>query len=312
MQLLTENIDAIDGYIDGSVFYRALYGLKNKLRLNTNTRSPKYTQMHYDLGNDFYKLWLDKTLTYSGALFNGNAAKSLEEAQRAKYRRILDHLSPWSGDHILELGCGWGGFMEEAAKRGYRVTGTTLSETQAELARERLAKAGLGHLTEVRLQDYRAVAEQFDHVVSIGMFEHVGEEFWPGYMKKVQGALKPAGRAMIQSIVVRDDRFNRYRSSSDFMREHIFPGGMLPSPSRFKRAAGRAGLKVCDTFFFGGDYAITLGKWLENFDARLPEIRELGYDDAFIRKWRVYLTGSAAMFRTGRINLMQAELRQAG
>ncbi len=312
LHLLADNAGAFDAaYVDGSAFYKAFYTLKNKLRLNTSAGSPKNIRAHYDLGNDFYKLWLDKTLTYSGALFKGDGTKSLEEAQTAKYRRILDRLCPSPAGRILEIGCGWGGFMEEAARKGCNVTGLTLSAAQAELARERLEKAGLGDTTEVRLQDYRGVTEQFDHIVSIGMFEHVGEEFWTTYMEKVRSALKSSGTAMIQSIVVPDYRFKRYRGSCDFAREHIFPGGMLPSPSSFKQAAERAGLYIKDTFLFGGDYALTLEKWLENFDARLPEIRALGYDSVFIRKWRFYLAGSAAMFRTGRINLMQAELRPA-
>lgn len=309
LHLLVENIEAFDKtYVDGSAFYKLFYALKNKLRLNTTAGSMKNVHAHYDLGNDFYKLWLDETMTYSGALFKGDAALPLAVAQKAKYQRILDRLCPSPGDHILEIGCGWGGFMEAAAKNGCRVTGVTLSQAQAELARERLAKAALWHLTEVHLQDYRAVAEKFDYVVSIGMFEHVGEEFWQEYMQKVKSVLKPSGKAMIQSIVVRDDRFESYRRSCDFAREHIFPGGMLPSASRFRAEAERAGLQIRDTFFFGGDYAITLEKWLQKFEDNLREIKDLGYDDAFIRKWRFYLSGCAATFRSGRINLMQAEL----
>ena len=187
LRLLLENMEAFDKtYVDGSAFYKLFYALKNKLRLNTSAGSLKNIHAHYDLGNDFYKLWLDETMTYSGALFNGDATLSLATAQKAKYQRILDRLRPSPGEHILEIGCGWGAFMEEAAKRGCHVTGVTLSSAQAELARERLAKAGLGHLAEVRLQDYRDVPEKFDHIVSIGMFEHVGEEFWGEYMSKVQ------------------------------------------------------------------------------------------------------------------------------
>ena len=309
LRLLAENLEAFDKtYADGSILYKIYYAFKNKMRLNTNTGSLKNIKAHYDLGNDFYKLWLDETMTYSGALFKGDATQSLETAQTAKYHRILGRLGASPGEHILEIGCGWGGFMEEAAKKGYRVTGVTLSSEQAEFARKRLEESQLAHLTEVRLQDYRDVPEKFDHVVSIGMFEHVGEEFWGTYMAKVRDTLKPGGKAMIQSIVVRDDRFKRYRRSCDFTREHIFPGGLLPCPSRFKAEAEHAGLKIADTFFFGSDYAITLEKWLEKFDANLQKIKELGYGDDFIRKWRFYLSGCAATFRSGRINLMQAQL----
>ena len=309
LQLLTENIEAFDKtYVDGSSLYKIFYAMKKKLRLNTTEGSLKNIKAHYDLGNEFYKLWLDKTMTYSGALFNGDANRPLEEAQKTKYQRILGRLDPSIGDHILEVGCGWGGFMEEAARKGYRVTGVTLSSEQAIFARERLEKTGLEHLSVVRLQDYRDVTEKFDHIVSIGMFEHVGEEFWGEYMAKLRSALKPGGKIMVQSIVVRDDRFKSYRKSCDFAREHIFPGGLLPCVTRFKAEAERAGLQVADTFFFGSDYAITLENWLERFDANLQKIRELGYGDDFIRKWRFYLTGAAATFRSGRINLMQAQL----
>jgi cyclopropane-fatty-acyl-phospholipid synthase len=308
LRLMTGNLDAMKAALAGSMVRKAFYVLRNRLRLNTLTGSRRNIHAHYDLGNDFYALWLDETLTYSGALFGGDPSKSLEDAQRAKYRRILGRLSPGPEDHILELGCGWGGFMREAAEHGLHVTGLTISPAQAELARERLARAGLSDLAEVRLQDYRDVREKYDHVVSIGMFEHVGEDFWPRYMNTVRGALKPGGRAVIQSIVVRDDLFDSYRNDSDFIREHIFPGGMLPSRAGFRRAASTAGLRTTDVFLFGGDYAITLEKWLEKFDRNAPAVRALGYDEPFIRKWRFYLAAAAAMFRSGRINLIQATL----
>lgn len=311
MRLFADNIETIESYIDGSPFYRMLHSLKNKCRPNTHTGSKNNIHSHYDLGNDFYKLWLDETLTYSGALFNGDAGKSLESAQKAKYQRILSHLSPSPTDHILEIGCGWGGFMAEAAKKGHRVTGVTISSAQAELAQIRLAEAGLDHLAKLRLQDYREIPERHDHIVSIGMFEHVGEKFWPEYMQTIYKLLKPSGKAMIQTIVKRDDLFKRYRSSSDFLREHIFPGGMLPSPASFKANAIEAGLQIKDIFFFGGDYAITLEKWLEKFDNKIQAVRDMGHNEEFIRKWRFYLTSCSAMFRTGRINLMQIELCHA-
>jgi cyclopropane-fatty-acyl-phospholipid synthase len=191
------------------------------------------------------------------------------------------------------------------------VTGVTSSQSQAALAKERLESAGLGHLATVQLQDYHQVNDQFDHIVSAGVLEHVGEEFWPDYMRKVRSALKPSGKALIHSVVVNDNHFNRYRLKSDFLREHIFPGAMLPSATRFREEAERAGLKVNDAFFFGGDYSITLERWLKKFDDNVGEIRDLGYDEAFIRKWRLYLASSAALFKAGRIDMMQAELTAA-
>ncbi len=290
----------------GEDYIRGLWDtqdLKNLMRVAVEN-----IHEHYDLGNDFYKLWLDESMTYSCALFRGDDSKSLREAQQDKYQRILGKLSPAPGETLLEIGCGWGGFMEEAARSGVPVTGVTISEEQAEFARTRLQKAGLSGLTQVRLQDYREVPERYDHIVSIGMFEHVGEEFWAEYMDTVRKHLRPGGKAMIQTIIVREDLFKSYRKSSDFIRAHIFPGGMLPSRGRFEQEAAKAGLKIKDVFHFGQDYAITLEKWLENFDDRMEDIKALGYCDKFIRKWRFYLTSCAAMFRGGRIDVMQVEV----
>ena len=290
----------------GEDYIRGLWDtqdLKNLMRVAVEN-----IHEHYDLGNDFYKLWLDESMTYSCALFRGDDSKSFREAQQDKYQRILGKLSPAPGETLLEIGCGWGGFMEEAARSGVPVTGVTISEEQAEFARTRLQKAGLSGLTQVRLQDYREVPERYDHIVSIGMFEHVGEEFWAEYMDTVRKHLRPGGKAMIQTIIVREDLFKSYRKSSDFIRAHIFPGGMLPSRGRFEQEAAKAGLKIKDVFHFGQDYAITLEKWLENFDDRMEDIKALGYCDKFIRKWRFYLTSCAAMFRGGRIDVMQVEV----
>jgi len=308
MLFLTDNIDAVDRHLSGSILHKTLYSLKRKLRPNAGAIHEKNANSHYDIGNDFYKLWLDRSLTYSGGLFEGDADRPLEDAQKARHKHILNRLSPEAGSHILELGCGWGGFMSEAARSGYRVTGLTSSPSQAALARERLESEGLGHLATVQLQDYGQVNDQFDHIVSAGVLEHVGEEFWPDYMRKVRSALKPSGKALIHSVVVNDNHFNRYRLKSDFLREHVFPGAMLPSATRFREEAERAGLNVNDVFFFGSDYSITLERWLKKFDDNLGEIRDLGYDEAFIRQWRLYLASSAALFKAGRVDLMQAEL----
>ncbi|MCF6216286.1 MAG: cyclopropane-fatty-acyl-phospholipid synthase family protein [Emcibacter sp.] len=309
MRLAVENIQAFESFARSNIFYRLAYALKNRFLPNTQRKSRKNVHVHYDLGNDFYKLWLDKGMTYSSALFQGDASKSLKDAQQAKYQRILDRLTPSSSaGHILEIGCGWGGFMEKAAQSNFRVTGVTLSREQAVWTEERLEKAGLDKTTEVRLKDYRELDGQYDHIVSIGMFEHVGEAFWPEYMNTVHKYLKPGGKAMIQTIIIRDDLFEDYRNSSDFIREYIFPGGMLPSRECFEQEAVKAGLTVNDVFHFGQDYAITLEKWLDNFDASIADIKAMGYCDKFIRKWRFYLTSCAAMFRSGRIDVMQVEL----
>ena len=188
----------------------------------------------------------------------------------------------------------------------------TLSDEQAKYAKERLKNANMSAITEVRLQDYRELSGTFDGLVSIGMFEHVGESYWPTYMKDVHAFLKPGGKAVIQTITIAEERFKEYRDGSDFLREHIFPGGMLPSRQRFEAVAQGAGLRVNDVFEFGIDYAITLERWLSNFDMNLEAVRALGYSDSFIRKWQFYLASCAGMFRAGMINVMQVEMINNG
>lgn len=308
MRFAATNIAAFDKVWQTNGWLGGSYWFKHQQSPNTIKRSRKNVQKHYDLGNDFYRLWLDESMTYSSALFDGNANVSLFDAQRAKYQRILTQLAPAPGSHILELGCGWGGFMEAAATQGYRVTGVTLSSEQAEFARARLTSAGLVANTKVLLQDYRGLPGSYDYLVSIGMFEHVGEAYWTTYMRDVHDYLRPGGKAMIQTITIREDRFDGYRDGSDFLREHIFPGGMLPSRNRFETVAVSSGLAVNDIFEFGGDYAITLEKWLANFDSQIQAIQALGYDERFVRKWRFYLASCAGMFRAGAINVMQVKL----
>ena len=311
MNFAVENISVFENIIRPGSFLKFILMLKHRLLSNTLARSRRNIQNHYDLGNDFYRLWLDESMTYSCALFNGDTKLDLKTAQKEKYGRILGRLAPNPGNRLLDIGCGWGGFMEEAANRNCHVTGVTLSAGQAEFARKRLSLAGLQDLTDVRLKDYRELKGPFDHIASIGMFEHVGEAYWPVFMRQVHDFLNPGGKAMIQTIIVPEDRFDSYRNSNDFLREHIFPGAMLPTRNRFEKAAVGSALRVNDVFHFGRDYAITLGKWLENFDNRLGEIKDLGYDEPFIRKWRFYLAGCMAMFRAGLMDVIQVELTRS-
>ena len=218
MRLATANLAVFDRYLQTNLWLKLLYWCKHHLFSNTLKRSRQNVHEHYDLGNDFYRLWLDDSMTYSCGLFNGDASISLHEAQQAKYERIFQRLAPASGSRILEIGCGWGGFMEVAAARDCHVTGVTLSNEQAQYAAERLQSAGLDPNTEVRLQDYRELTGSFDYVVSIGMFEHVGESYWSTYMRDVYNYLRPAGKAMIQTITIAEERFDRYRAGSDFLR----------------------------------------------------------------------------------------------
>ncbi|WP_345900863.1 cyclopropane-fatty-acyl-phospholipid synthase family protein, partial [Martelella sp. UBA3392] len=282
--------------------------LRHKLRRNSKSGSRRNIAFHYDLGNAFYKLWLDETMTYSSALYEGRD-RSLSEAQTAKYDRIIARLQIGPEDRVLEIGCGWGGFAEHAAARtGCHVTGLTLSKEQAKYARERLAASGLSDRTDIRLEDYRDCKGTFDKIVSIEMFEAVGEENWPVFFKTVNERLTPGGTAVIQSIAIEHHRLDDYRRNPDFIQAYIFPGGMLPSIETFKKGAGSAGLAVKDLFSFGKDYARTLLEWERRFLAEWDAIRPLGFDDRFQRMWRYYLNYCATGFDAGRIDVAQFHL----
>jgi len=287
------------------------YRLRHWSRANTRSGSRRNIVAHYDLGNDFYKLWLDPTMSYSSAWFAGNLAQPLEQAQQAKYERILDRLGVRPGEHILEIGCGWGGFAEAAARRGCRVRGITLSPAQLEYARQRVADAGLSDRVELSYTDYRDIDGQYDHVVSIEMYEAVGERFWPAYFRAIRDVLKPGGRAVIQGITIHDEVFGRYRRGTDFIQQYVFPGGMLASESAFAKQSERAGLRLHASEAFGRDYAETLRRWLKAFTDAEPRVRALGFDDRFIRMWRFYLCYCAAGFDSGRTDVLHFELSRS-
>ncbi len=271
------------------------------LRRNSLKGSKRNIMAHYDLGNDFYARWLDPTMTYSSALF-ASPETDLETAQKAKYARILDRLGDTRGD-VLEIGCGWGGFLEAATRQGRDVTAVTISPRQHAFARERV-----GNGADVRLEDYRHTQGRFASIVSIEMFEAVGERYWPTYFRTLHQRLHKDGLAVIQTISISEKLFPSYRTSSDYIRHHIFPGGMLPSVTRFRDEAERAGLAVRDVFSFGQDYARTCREWLSRFDAVAPEVRDLGYDESFMRGWRLYLAMCAGAFALGRTDVHQIEL----
>ena len=301
--LFAANRDALRRAVYGS--WRQLLGARLRHWLNRNSRagSRRNIMAHYDLGNDFYRLWLDPSMSYSSALYRPADDGSLPAAQDAKYRRILNRLAAGPGQRVLEIGCGWGGFAELAVAEGLQLTGLTLSPAQLEWARRRVPQADL------RLQDYRDLDERFDHVVSIEMFEAVGERWWPTYFSGVARALRPGGRAVVQSITIRDDLFSSYRRGTDFIQQYIFPGGMLPSRSAFRSAAARQGLAVVDEYAFGPDYARTLAEWRQSFETNWPRIAELGFDETFRRLWRFYLCYCEAGFLAGNIDVVQFELR---
>ncbi len=309
LMLCTENQSALESVFYGKPLVALMFRIKHMLRSNTRANARKNIHAHYDLSNDFYRLWLDDTMTYSSAVFHGDYSTPMAEAQTAKYERILQVLNPAPGATILEIGCGWGGFAEHAARtRNVKVTCITLSRAQLEFAAARITAAGLDQLVELHLIDYRDVRGEFDYIVSIEMFEAVGERFWPTYFKAVHDRLKRGGRAVIQSITIDEAAFPRYRETSDFIREYIFPGGMLAPIPRFIADANAAGLSAGEPFRFGIDYAETLKWWLHRVNEKVADIKLLGFDEKFLQLWRFYLCYCEAGFRTGRTNVMQIEL----
>jgi len=280
----------------------------HRLRDNTRAGSRRNIAAHYDLGNAFYARWLDPSMTYSSAVFE-RPTQDLGEAQAAKYRRLAEKLALRPDERVLEIGCGWGGFAEVAAKEfGARVTAITVSREQLEFARARIARAGLAERVEARFVDYRDVEGRFDKVVSIEMFEAVGERHWPRYFAKVRDALEPGGRAALQIITIADRWFESYRGGVDFIQRYIFPGGMLPSMPALKQQFERAGLALDKAEFYGQHYAATLAEWNRRFQAAWPELAPLGFDRRFKRMWEFYLAYCEAGFRAGSLDVVQAAL----
>jgi cyclopropane-fatty-acyl-phospholipid synthase len=310
LALLLANRLALDNVIHGSWAGRLIYRLRHLLNRNTKTKSRKNIHAHYDLGNAFYKLWLDGTMNYSSAWFRGDQSQDMCTAQDAKVRRAL-HMASVRRDHrVLEIGCGWGALAEKATQEfGAHITGVTLSTEQLAWAQERLAAQGLADKADLRLQDYRDIQDgPFDAICSIEMLEAVGHEYWSTYFQSVARLLKPGGRACIQSIVIQDALFDRYIHSTDFIQQYIFPGGCLPCPSEFRREAQAAGLKVVDELAFGKDYAETCRRWRADFLGRKNEVLALGFDERFIRIWEFYLAYCEAGFDAGDIDVVQYTL----
>jgi cyclopropane-fatty-acyl-phospholipid synthase len=313
LKLFIANRDAIEKMVYGTWWGSLAYRVKHLLNRNSRHGSRKNIHAHYDIGNPFYRLWLDETMNYSSAFFEGDFSKPTGEAQLAKVRRAIAECGLQPGQRLLEIGCGWGALAECAAgEAGAKVTGVTLSTEQLEFARERLARAGLSEHAELRLQDYRDIADgPFDAIASIEMFEAVGREYWGSFFTTLKSRLKPGGRACIQTITIRDDLFERYLRSTDFIQQYIFPGGLLPSPAAFRAEAAKAGLEVINECAFGPDYAETLRRWRAQFLKHDPQVRQLGFDTRFMRIWEFYLAYCEAAFDTGNTNVMQFTLRRA-
>lgn len=282
--------------------------VRHWLNRNSKAQAKKNISHHYDLGNDFYSLWLDESMTYSSALFSGE--KSLAEAQQAKYAAICDGIGVKQGDSLLEIGCGWGGFAEYAAKmRGAKVRGLTISQEQYDFACKRVFEAGLNERVEIVMQDYRDERGTFDGIASIEMFEAVGERYWPVYFDTVRARLAPEGKATLQVITMEDDLWETYRRNVDFIQKYIFPGGMLPSPTALKEVITASGMKVEGSIEFGQSYSKTLRLWNEAFQARWDEVAAHGFDARFKRMWEFYLTSCAAGFKSESIDVTQITVR---
>ncbi len=315
IDLLVSNRQALEDIVYGSWWGQLLYRLKHALNRNNRTGSRRNIHAHYDLGNEFYAQWLDSGMTYSSALFEGDFSQTLETAQEAKYQRLYDQSALTVGNRVLEIGCGWGGFAQFARERGAAVTGLTISKEQLDYANHRLKVSDTerpdgGCTTQLLLQDYRDHVGVYDAIVSIEMFEAVGEKYWPAYFETVSRCLKPGGRASIQSIVIAEDLFERYRRSTDFIQQYVFPGGMLPSRSKFVEAAERAGLRCVEEFTFGADYAQTLKLWRHSFMNISESIQHKGFDQAFVRLWEFYLAYCESAFRYGNTDVVHFTLQK--
>ena len=317
LKLFIANRREIEDVIYGTWAGQALYRIKHWLHRNTRANSQKNIHAHYDLGNPFYALWLDETMNYSSAWFDGDLQQPMAQAQNAKVRRAIRMARVQPGDRVLEIGCGWGALAEMVTTEfGASLTGVTLSTEQLAFAQQRMQRLGVatgsGRTADLRLQDYRDIDDgPYDAVCSIEMVEAVGQAYWPTYFQSIARLLKPGGRACIQSIVIDDRLFKRYIASTDFIQQYIFPGGCLPCPSEFRRAAQAAGLAVEDEFAFGADYAETLRRWRQAFLRRRQEVLALGFDQRFLHIWEFYLAYCEAAFDMGNIDLVQYTLVKA-
>jgi len=310
LQLLVANRRDMDELIFGSWLGRLYYRMRHLLHRNTRSNSKKNIHAHYDLGNAFYKLWLDPTMNYSSAWFDNDHAKPMAEAQTAKVRRALRMVDAKAGDRILEIGCGWGALAELGGTEfGAHMSGVTLSHEQLAFANQRMQRLGLDSTSSLRLQDYRDIDDgPYDAICSIEMLEAVGQEYWDTYFESVARLLKSGGKACVQTIVIDDALFERYVKSTDFIQQYIFPGGCLPCPRAFRAHAERAGLKVVDELAFGLDYAETLRRWRHQFMADKAQVLQLGFDERFMRIWEFYLAYCEAAFEQHNTDVIQFTL----
>ncbi|MGB3406810.1 MAG: class I SAM-dependent methyltransferase [Jannaschia sp.] len=310
--LINKEGDSLIQQNPGLAFARAYERMRFWLQRNSRRQARRNIEAHYDLGNDFYSLWLDDTMTYSAGIFE-TGQESLEAAQVAKYASIVDRMEVRPGEHVLEIGCGWGGFAEYAAKeRGLRVTCLTLSPNQLKFAQERIDRLGLSDRVEFKLQDYRDELGTYDGIASIEMFEAVGQRYWPTYFATLHDRLRPGRQASLQIITVPDRRWDIYVGSIDFIQKYIFPGGFLPAPFRLTEEITRAGLLEGNSISLAKSYSLTLRRWFDRFNDRWDEVAALGFDDRFRRMWNTYLTSCAGAFEYDNCDVIQMIVRKPG
>lgn len=311
LQFFSANFEAAGQLARGGMVVRWANMVRHLFNRNSRSGARRNIMAHYDLGNDFYRLWLDPSMTYSSAIYE-SPNQSLEQAQHAKYRNICDRIDAGPSSSILEIGCGWGGFAEYAARhRGSKVTCLTISPSQRDYAMQRMQREGLSERVDIRLEDYRDHTGVYDGVASIEMFEAVGEAYWPSYFAKIFECLRQGGKAALQIITIDDDLFSSYRKRVDFIQRYIFPGGMLPGETALKDQFARAGLRHDGVHYFGQDYARTCNEWARTFNQKWTQIAPLGFDEPFRRMWNFYLSYCEAGFLDGRINVGQFEVSKA-
>ncbi len=306
------NHDLIQSMLGDKPIARFVQSVRHWFNRNTRKQARRNIYAHYDIGNSFYSAWLDPSMTYSSALFEDDTP-DLTAAQHNKYRRLAEAINLQPGQRVLEIGCGWGGFAEYAAKNyDAKIVGLTISSEQRDFAQKRMQAAGLNEKVEIRFQDYRDERGQYDRIASIEMIEAVGEQFWPQYFSQLRDRLVPGGFAGIQAITIQDKFFNAYRREVDFIQRYVFPGGMLPSPQVLKSLGDKFGVPVIRERIFGEDYAKTLATWRDNFRAAWPNLMPLGFDERFRRLWEYYLAYCEAGFLSGNIDVRQVVFAKSG
>ncbi|WP_312814866.1 cyclopropane-fatty-acyl-phospholipid synthase family protein [Brevundimonas sp.] len=310
LETLVNNYDHIRRLFDGNVLMKAFNWLGHRFNRNSRSGSRRNIHAHYDLGNEFYSAWLDSSMTYSSARYSREGL-SLQDAQKEKYASLARVMDLNAGQTVLEIGCGWGGFAEYAAREvGAKVTGITISQEQYDFARRRIFEAGLSERADIQLIDYRDVDGRFDRVASIEMFEAVGREYWPVYFQKIHQVLKPEGRAGLQIITIQDDLFEDYQARTDFIQKYVFPGGTLPSEHVLERVIQQSGFHQDEVLRFGRDYADTLAEWSKRFESSWRSIKASNpkFDQRFRRLWLFYLAYCEAGFRAARTDVIQIGL----